>query len=133
MPAGRVDGRALGGELGIEVDVDRVAFLGVKVRVPPKSLVHAPAEELVDRLPDSLADDVPARHLESAHHADERRVGSGCVTTRVEPAPHGLDPEWIRAGEMAVEGVVDRLLDDAGMERGRVDLADADDAVVGLE
>ena len=91
------------------------------------------AEQLVNGLLDRLADDVPAGHLEPAHHADKRRVGAGGVAARVQPAPHGLDPERIVAGNVAIEGVVDRLLDHARMKRRRVDLPDPDDAVVGLE
>ena len=67
----RVGGRPLGRERRVEVDVRRVARLGVEVRVRPEPLVHPAAEQLVHRLPDRLADDVPAGDLDAAEHADE--------------------------------------------------------------
>jgi hypothetical protein len=71
-PIARYFGRALRREIGIVVDVGLIARARVDVGVGPQTLMHLPAEQLVDRLAGRLADDVPARHFqraEDAHHA----------------------------------------------------------------
>ena len=133
MSEGHVLRGTLGGEIGVEVDVRRVARLGVEVRVAAEALVHEAAEQLVDGLLDGLADDVPARHLDPAQHADERDVGAPRVALAVDVAPESLDPERVGADHVAAADVLDHLRDDVRAEGGRVDLADALDPVVGRQ
>ena len=121
----------LAGEVGVEVDVGRVPRLAVEVRVAAQALVDAPAEQLVDGLVDGLADDVPARHLDAAEHAEQRDVGPAGVAPAVDVAPEPLDVERVGADHVRVADVLDHAGDDVRAERRPVDLAEPLDAVVG--
>ena len=63
---------ALGRALRIVVELLALAVGGIKIGVAAQPLVHLAAQQIVDRLLDRLADDVPARHFQSADHAHER-------------------------------------------------------------
>ena len=82
------------------------------------------AEQLVDRLVQLLADDVPAGHLDAAEHGDQRRVRALGVAARVDDPPQPLDLERIGAHDVACAHVLDHARDHLGMERDAVDLAD---------
>jgi hypothetical protein len=120
-------------ELGVDVDVRRVAVLGVEVAVGTKTLVHAAAEQVVDRLPDGLADDVPARHLDATEHADERDIRPCRIAPAVDVAPECLDSEGVRADDVARADVLDHRRHRLRPERRGVDLPHALDAVIGDE
>ncbi len=92
-----------------------------------------PTEELIDRLVDRFADDVPARHLDAAEDADQRDVGPAGVSLPVDVAPEPLDVERIGADHVACADVLDHSRDDMRPEGCRVDLADPLDPVVGDE
>ena len=95
--------------------------------------MHAPAEQVVDRLADRLADDVPAGHLDAAQDADERDVRPHRVAAAVDVAPQRLDPIGVRTDDVARAHVFDHRRHGVGAERRGVDLADTLDAVVGDE
>jgi hypothetical protein len=123
-------GRADRRQLRVLVHVDRVAGPGIDIGVRAQPLVHAPAEQLVDRLAGLLADDVPARHLERAQHAHQRQVRVLRETRGVDAPPHALDVMRILAGEVAREDVLDELRDEVRLEGHAVRLADARDVAV---
>ena len=129
-------GGALGGEVGITVDrgiAMRVAFGGtrIKISVGAQPLVHLAAQQLIDGLVERLAHDVPAGHLEPAEHAHQGDVGPQRITTAVDIAPQGLDPEGIGAEHMMLENILDHRDNDLRCERRRIDLANAFHAAVG--
>ena len=124
---------AAGRQVGIGVDVGRVAGLRVEVAVGAQPLAHASAEQLVGRLADCLADEVPHRHLDPREHADERRIRAHRVARRVDVAPGGLDVERLAPDDVAGHDVLDHARHELRRDRRRVDLAEALEATVGLE
>ncbi len=123
-------GGAFCAQIRVDVDVGRIAFRRIEVRVRAQSLVHQTAEQLVHGLADRLADDVPARHLDPAQHAYERDVGPARVSPSVDVPPQGLDAKRIGSVDVVRKDVLDHALDDAWSKRRTVHLADALDAVV---
>ena len=118
--------RALG------VVVDRVGLGGrrVDVGVGADALVDEASEQLVDRLPRRLADDVPAGHLERAQHAHQREVGVLRETARIHAAPHRLDGVRVLTLHVTPEDILQQARHEIGVERHAVGLADPRDAVV---
>ena len=100
-PLFNVFARPLCRQIGVLVDVGPVAVLRVQVGVGSRSLVDAAAEQLVDRLAQLLADDVPAGHLDAAENAHERGIGALGVAAGVDDPPQPLDLERIGAHDMA--------------------------------
>ena len=123
--------RPLCRQIRIPVDVGPVAVLRVQVGVGPQPLVDAAAEQLVDRLAQLLADDVPAGHLDAAENAHERGIGALGVAAGVDDPPQPLDLERIGAHDMARADILDHARDDVGMKRNAVDLADTRNAAIG--
>ena len=121
----------LGRQVGILVDVFVLAFARIDVSVGAQPLVHAPAEQLVNRLIRRLADDVPARHLERAQHAHQREIGMLREAAGINAPPHGFDGVRILACDVTREHIFQHLRDQVGMERHAVRFADARDVVVG--
>ena len=115
--------------------IELVAFAvgGIQVGIAAQLLVHLAAQEVVHRLLDSLAHDVPAGHFQSAQHADQGHVGTQGETGAVGLSPDRFDPEGIAAGEATHEHVLDHRLDDPGPERRGIDLAHTFDAAGGLQ
>ena len=66
--------RAFGRCVRIVVELIALAVGRVEIGVAAQALVHLAAQEVVDRLFEGLADDVPTRHLQTADHAHERQV-----------------------------------------------------------
>jgi len=95
--------------------------------------VNLAPEQLIDGLVDRLADDVPAGHLQAAHHAHEREIRPQAEAGSMALAPHRLDTERIAAGEAAGEQILDHRGDDLRAEGRRVDLPDAFDPAGGLQ
>ena len=114
------------------------AFIGaeiaaVRVRVEQDVVAHLAAEQLVDRLAQHLAANVPQRDVDAADHVGRRaaRTGVGERAERLVPKP--LDLRRVLADQQLVE-----LADDArdgavgDLRRGR-DLAPAGDAFIGAD
>src|SRR6201999_4604590 len=97
----------------------------IQVGVGAQPLVHLAAEQVVHRLADRLADDVPAGHLQPAHHAHETQVRTQREPGAVALAPEALDLERVATGEAAGEQILDHARDDLRPERGGVHLAEA--------
>ena len=102
--------RAVGGEVGIVVDVDgrrprpgtTLPDVRIEIGVGAQRLMHLAAEQLVDRLVRFLADDVPARHFqrrEAAHHRNVRPLGEA---GGIAAAEEDLDVVRIVADEIAL-------------------------------
>ena len=119
----------LGGRRGDLRDVGAGAVPGIGVG---RHLVaHPAAEQLVDRLAQRLADDVPERHLDRADRAvEDRPAARELVAEHVAPQP--LDLERRAADHMALGELRDRRLDGRGLPFAGA-LADAGDAVVGVD
>ena len=122
--------RALCRQIGVVIDVDRVARLGIEVRIGAQSLAHLATEHVVDGLAGRLADDVPERHLDAAEAPHHRGVGAELEARAVDLAVHRLDAMRIHADNAALHHVVDALDDHVWPEGGDVTLAIANDAVV---
>ena len=126
-------GGALRGQVGIGVDVGRVAGLRVEVAVGAQPLAHAPAEQLVDRLADRLAGEIPHRHLDAREHAHERGIRAHRIAGRVDVAPGGLDVERLAPDDVAGDDVLDHARHELRRDGRDVDLAEALEAAVALE
>lgn len=68
--------RALGRHIAVVIDVGGVVGFRIQVGIRAQAFVDAPAEQFVHGLVDSLADNIPAGHLDPAEHADERDIRS---------------------------------------------------------
>jgi hypothetical protein len=74
-----------------------------------------------------------AGDLEPGDDAHHRRVGALGEAAGIGRPPEPLDPVRVMAQQVALEHVPDQRHHGLGMEGGRVDLADALDAVIGLQ
>ena len=79
----------------------------IEVGVTAQAFVDLAAEQLVDRLAELLADDVPAGYLDAAQHADQGQVGAQSKAAAIDPAPQGLDLEGVGAEDVARADVLD--------------------------
>ena len=122
---------ALGCKLRVLVDVRLVSGTGIDIGVGAQPLVNASAEEVVDRLPGLLADDVPAGHLERAQHSHECEIGVLRIAGRVHAPPDVFDVMRIFAGEITSEHIDQHLRDDIRMKGHAVGFADAMHVAVG--
>src|SRR5262249_28897087 len=96
----------------------------------PQELVHRPAGR--------FADDVPQGDLDAAHRLDDRAVAAEEDRAFVHAVDEAVDLEGIVAddalGQAAADLVRDPGLDDSlGDQRRGIDLADADEAGVGVD
>ena len=114
--------------VGVVIEVLALSVCRIKVAIGAQALVHAAPEQLIDRLIDRLADDVPAGHLQPAHHAHQRQIRPQGKARAMTLAPHGLDMKRITSQEVAREHVLDHGRDDLGTEGRGIDLAHALDA-----
>ncbi len=92
--------------------------------------MDASAEQFVHGFVDGLADDIPARHLDPAEHADQRDVRPLRITATVHAVPEVLDVERVGADHMPLGDVLDHALHRRRPEGGVVDLANALDTVI---
>src|SRR3954452_947402 len=92
--------------------------------------MHLPAEEVVGRPVERLADDVPKRHLDAAQDAHQRDVGALGIAAPVDVSPQGLDLERISADDVMGENILDHRDDGFRPEARRVDLANPLDPAV---
>ena len=114
------------------------AFVGaevaaVRVGVEQDVVAHLAAEQLVDRLAQHLAADVPQRDVDAADHVGRgaARAGVGERAERLVPEP--LDLRRVLADQQLVE-LADDARDSAVGDPGRRgDLAPAGDALVGAD
>ena len=125
-PLGHILRGPLGGELRVLVDVGLVSGPRVDIGIGAQPLVHATAQEVVDRLPRLLADDVPAGHLERARAPrHQRQIGVLGVACRVHASPERLDLVRILALKVAREYVLEHARHQLRGEGHAVSLADA--------
>ena len=130
-----------GGHFGIVVDVAPVrrilgmdgAGVRIEIGVGAQLLVHAPAEQLVDRLAGLLADDVPAGHLQRREAAHAGDVGALREPRGVAAAEEVLDLVRIMADEVALRHVFDHAGGDLGAEGGVIGFAVAGDVGIGRQ
>ncbi len=124
---------ALRRQVRIVIHIDRVSGLRINVRVRAQPLAHLATKQVVDRLPGRLANDVPARHLDTTKHAHHGRIGAELEARAIDLAEHRLDTVWIHPDNPALHHVIDALGDHVGPERCDVTLAVTDNAIVGDE
>lgn len=107
--------------------VELIAFAGrrIKIRVAAQTLVHHPAEQIVDRLIERFSHDVPTCHFQAAHHAHERHIGTQREAGSIAFAPKGFDPHGITAQQAPSEQIFNHCRNDFGTESGGVDFADS--------
>ena len=105
--------------------------------VGPKLLAETATEELINRPLRRLADDIPQGDLEPAHRLNDRPLPAIEDRAFVHAMDQAVDLERIlpqnALGQTAANLVRQGRLDDRlGHEGRRIDLADADDAGVGV-
>ena len=93
--------------------------------------MHLAAKQVIDRLADRLADNIPQRHLDAGEHADQRNIGPLRIAAPVNVAPNLLDVERVGAEHVFLEHVAHEGLEYARAEARGIDLAEAFDAIVG--
>src|SRR5207248_202740 len=98
----------------------------------------AAAEQLIDRPARRLAHDVPQGDLDAAHRLDDGALPAEKDGAFVHGVDEPIDLEGVLAddalGQAAADLVAQGRLDDgAGDVRGGIDLADADEARVGVD
>ena len=130
---GDVLGGACRGQVRVAVDAVALALGGIEVGIRPQPVVDPATEKLVDGLVEFLADDVPAGRLDAAENPHHRRIGPHGVAAAVDVSPQPLDLERVGADDAAFAQVLDHARDRMGVERYRIDLADALDPAVGRE
>ena len=96
------------------------------------------AQQAVDRLAHGLAQDVPERDVDAREHVHAEAAPAVGLRALVEPVPEPVDVERVLADEQALHAArgdrQQRRLDDGlGGRRVGVHLADAGDALVGVD
>ncbi len=103
---------------------------GIEIGIRSQFLVHLAAEQVVDRLVERLAHDVPAGHFDTAQHPHEAQIRVLRVAARIDDAPQLLDLERIRADDVALDHVLDQACHQLRVKRHAVSLAKALNVIV---
>ena len=102
----------------------------IDVGIGAEPFVYLAPEEIVDRLVEGLADDVPAGHFDAAEHAHRAQVRMLGVAAGVDDAPETLDLERFPSDDIAFHHVLDQLCDLVWMKRDSVDFSKAFNLIV---
>lgn len=127
----RILGRPFRRKFGVMIDIGLVIGFGVNVGVGAQLFMHLAAQQLIDRLVQFLAHNVPTGHFNPTKNAQDGSVGALGVAAAVDVAPELLDLERVVTDHLAGAEVLNHLGDDMGMKRHRIDFAVADNITIG--
>jgi hypothetical protein len=125
--------RAFGRQRCVVIDLAALVGARIDVGIGAQPLVHLAAKQPVDRLAGSLADDVPAGHLERAEHAHHAQVRMLREAAAVHASRQQLDVMRILVRKVAPEHILEQSGDQRGMKRHAIGFTDPRDIVVGRQ
>jgi hypothetical protein len=127
LPLLPVHARNLGAGPGL------VGSARIEIGVGAQPVVASASQEIIDRLIQRFARDVPASHLQGADHPHHGQVGVLGVPAGVERAPEHLGVQGIGADDETLPQILDQTYHRFGQKGHGIGLADALDALVGVE
>ena len=95
--------------------------------------MHAAANQLIDGLIRSFANDVPTGHFQPAKNAHDRNIGPLREPCAIGAVPQFFDVMWVRIMKMAAKHIVRHGADDIGAKGGVINFAHARDAATGRD
>jgi|GEM_PF-1019885 len=126
--------RPLGAGIGVGVENRRVFIrFGVQIGVAAQPLMHPPAQQLVHRLIQRLAHDIPAGHFQPRNHPHHRQVRPVREPRAIAAMPQRLGIERAGSLDKAGKSIGHHRLDHARTKGRRIDLAIANHTTGGRQ
>ena len=125
--------RAHDGAVGVGLGAGLTRGSGVEIGIGAQLVVHLAAEQVIDRLVERLAHDIPASHFHRAEHALGGQIGVLGIARGIDGAPQVLDAEGVRAHHEALTDVLHQAGYRAHVKGHPIGLAHALDAIGGVE